>query len=77
MVSKDQGSPTAAGKPSNPKVDKRSVAGYWDIGGGGDIVGDWNNLMKSFKLGTDDSVVRVNDSQCATGLREVGTLEHW
>ena len=54
MMSRDQGSPTAAGKPWDSKVDKRSVLGFWDVGGGGAIVGDWNNLMKSFKLGSDD-----------------------
>ena len=35
MVYKDQGSPTAAGKPWDAKVDKRYVAGFWDVGGGG------------------------------------------
>ena len=77
IVSKDQGSITAAGKPWNAKVDKRSVAGCWDVGGGGDIFGDWHDLMKLFKSGTDASVVQVTDAQCATGSREVGTMEHW
>ena len=77
MVSKEQDSPTEAGKPWNAKVDKRSVAGCWDGGGGGDIVGDWNGLMKSFKSGTYASVVQMTDAQCATGSREVGTMEHW
>ena len=76
MVSKDQGSPKAAGKPWNTKVDKSSVEGYWCVGGGEDIVEDWQNLMKSFKLGTDASVVWVTDAQCATGSREVRTMEH-
>ena len=77
MVSKEQGSPTAEGKPWNAKVDKRSVSGCWEVGGGGDIVGDWNDPMKLFKSGTDASVVRVTDAKCATGSREVGTKEHW
>ena len=76
MVYKDQGSPMSVGKPWNTKFDKRSVAGCWDVGGGGDIVGDWNDLAKSFKLGTSASVVQVTDAQCATGSREVGTFEH-
>ena len=73
---KDQGSPTAEGKPWDAKVDKRSVAGCWAIGGGGDIFEDWHNLMKSFKLGTYASVFWVTDAQWATGSREVGTEEH-
>ena len=35
MVSKDQGSPTATWKPWNTKVEKRSVAALWDVGGFG------------------------------------------
>ena len=77
ILSKDQGLSTAAGKPWNAKVYKGSVAGCWDVGFGGDIVGDWHNLMKSFKSSTDASAVRVTDAQCATGSREVGTMEHW
>ena len=77
IVSKDQGLPTAAGNPWNEKVDKRSVAGCWYVGGGGYIVGDWHDLMKSFKLRTTASVVRVTDAQCASESRELRIMEHW
>ena len=77
MVSKNQGSPTEVGKPWNAKVDKRSVAGCWYVGGEGGIVGDWHELMKLFKSGTNVSVVQVTDAQCATGSIEVVTMEHW
>ena len=77
IVSKDQGSPTASGKPWNAKFYKRFVSGCWAVGSEGGIVGYWHDLMKSFNSGTDASVVRVTDTQCATGSREVGKMEHW
>ena len=77
IVSKDQGSPTASGKPWNAKFYKRFVSGCWAVGSEGGIVGYWHDLMKSFNSGTDASVVRVTDTQCAIGSREVGKMEHW
>ena len=77
IMSKEQRAPTAAKKSWDTKFDKRSVAGCWDVGCGGAIVGYWHDLMNSFKSGTDASLVRVTDAQWVTGSREVGTEEHW